>query len=520
MIGWASADAGDVSSSMSSDGIWRLTLIACAIGVAIQGGFSSLSDPDLPTHLALGEWIIRHRGVPHTEPFAWTRAGAPFYSYSWLAQVSMFALLRAWGPLGLHLLAAVACAGVTLASAAAARALGLRWSGSVVFAVASSMIALESTPFLRPQLFLHFLVPLTWVAVDRLRRSPGTDWKSLAAILGLNAIAANTHISFPVMAAALVLLLTDDGVGVSGHLIPGGLAVAAGWLLSPYALEWTDVFRLNFASNVLTRPPALTGELTPGFLIAPLYGVALGALPLAAMSDYRSDRERLLYGAMWLAGLILFARMFKGLGPWWWCATPMVIAVIGRLPRASGAEVRKVFASLLILFTFSLAISNLRLYPVLRPHEGDTITRTLPSVRASAAEPAARWLIQRLPSTARGRLLTVFHYGSYLEWRVSSLSVSIDGRTIFPDSAALPDAVTKDGIRHFGPWRSADLAIVPVTYPVAALLDTDTSWTKIGVARSEPWAPDVPQAGLWVRNAWWRSKGLLSVERPVDGILR
>jgi hypothetical protein len=46
-----------------------------------------LSDADLPMHLALGEWIVRHRGVPFTEPFAWTRAGEPFFAYSWGPEV-------------------------------------------------------------------------------------------------------------------------------------------------------------------------------------------------------------------------------------------------------------------------------------------------------------------------------------------------------------------------------------------------------------------------------------------------
>jgi hypothetical protein len=100
------------------------------------------------------------------------------------------------------------------------------------------------------------------------------------------------------------------------------------------------------------------------------------------------------------------------------------------------------------------------------------------------------------------------------------LSVSIDGRTIFPDSAALPDAFADHGVAHYGPWRSADLAIVPVTYPVAALLDGDTAWTRIGTAAPAPWAPDAPRAGLWVRDAWWRGAGQGNAERPADGVLR
>ena len=41
------------------------------------GAVRPLADPDLPMHLSVGEWIVRHRAVPFLEPFAWTRMGEP-----------------------------------------------------------------------------------------------------------------------------------------------------------------------------------------------------------------------------------------------------------------------------------------------------------------------------------------------------------------------------------------------------------------------------------------------------------
>ena len=519
-----SQDSGERSDTAfeaeSNARVWKLALVACALGIAIQSGYSSLSDPDLPSHLSLGEWITTHHGVPFSEPFAWTRAGAPFYAYSWLPQVVMFGLLRAVGPLGLHLMAAATGAAITISAAAAARALGLRWSGAVLFAVASAMIALESTPFLRPQLLMHLLVPLAWCSVARWRRVGWTTQRPLIELVALNAIAANVHITFPVMAVPLVLMLLDDEAIRWSRLALAIVAVLIGWLASPYALAWLDVFRLNFSANALTTPPPLSGEMTPGFLIAPWYGLAVGALPILALPEIRRDRERLLYGVLWLAGLLLFARMFKGLGPWWWCATPLAVAALSRLPLASTTGARVAFAGLLSVFVVSLAIPNVRLYAMLRPHEGDTNVRTLPSVKAFAAEPAARWLERHMRTGAPGRALTTFTYGSYLEWRLPSLSESIDGRTIFPDSAALPDAFAEHGVAHHGPWRSADLAIVPMTYPVTSLLDKDSAWIRVGVAEAAPWAATAPRAGLWVRRAWWQHAGKSEVERPLDGVLR
>ena len=53
---------------------WLVTWVGCALAAALWIGAAPLGDPDLPLHLAVGEWIARHHSVPFTEPFAWTRS--------------------------------------------------------------------------------------------------------------------------------------------------------------------------------------------------------------------------------------------------------------------------------------------------------------------------------------------------------------------------------------------------------------------------------------------------------------
>ncbi|MDB4881364.1 MAG: hypothetical protein JWL95_130 [Gemmatimonadetes bacterium] len=484
--------------------LWMVALCACALAIAVWSGFAPLSDPDLPNHLAMGERIVAHRGVPRIEPFAWTREGAPFFAYSWLAELAMFTVLRMMGPFGLHLLAGAAGAGATLAAAAAARALGAKPASATAFGVASAIVALESTPFLRPQLFMHVVVPLAWVCTARIARSERTSAAPLFALMLVSAVAASVHITFPVVAVPLVLLALGPQPDRDRRLVMAGGAVIAGWLLSPYALAWPDVFRLNFAPNAITRYPAPTGELTPGFIVAPLIGTLLAALPLVALPRLPGARERTWYGLLWLVGLILFARMFKGLGPWWWCTMPMTVTVLSLLPTLSSTATRRVYALLLVACVAALGLPTLRLYGELSRFEGGVGRSTLPSLKGYAAEPAARWLELHMLHGATGRLLTSFNYGSYLEWRLPTLSVSVDGRTIFPDSAAMPDAISERGTVYEGPWMSSDVAIVPVTFPVAARLDADPRWRRIGVAAPAPWATAAPRAGLWVRRSWWQ----------------
>jgi hypothetical protein len=279
------------------------------------------------------------------------------------------------------------------------------------------------------------------------------------------------------------------------------LAIVAGWLLSPYALVWPEVFRINFTANLITTTQGVVGELRGGFSVAPLIGGTLAITPLFAFR-LLTFRERLVYGAWWFAGLVAFAFAFKGLGPWWWCSTPLVVAV---LDRATNSIVRRhsaLAAAALVIVAATLALPNVLLFPRFVGYEGSLKARQLPSIKAFAAEPIARWMVGHARADIPGRLLTTFEYGSYLKWRLPALSESIDSRNIFPDSVVLSVSASDSPLR-LGPWREADVAIFPITYPLAAVLARDPAWRQVMVAPPPPWALDSKRAGLWIRRSWW-----------------
>ncbi len=501
----------------AGDAPWVIALILTALAAGVWFGAAPLADPDLPMHLAIGEWIVHHRAVPYTEPFAWTRMGAPYYAYSWLPQTLFFVLLRSFGPGGLHALAALAGIAVTLAGAMAGRAFRLPAAGVVLLGVASAFVAVESTPFLRPQLLMHAVVPLCWAAVAWLADDERTRPAPLAAIVVLSALAASIHITFPVVAATLSLIPSRSSWSPR-MLLTASAAVAAGWCLSPYGFHWLQVFQLNFAPNVLNATPSIVGELAPGFAVNAFLGGALILLPLFTLRKM-AGRERLLFGALWFVGLLVFSRVFKGLGPWWWCTTPMVALLLRRLPRPSSRTTEWAFAVLLAVAMTAFGLTNIRLYRELSRYEAPSLHGSLPSIKSFAVEPLARWLEESVRPAAGGKLLTTFNYGSYLKWRLPQLSESIDSRGIFPDSAAQPDAPARGG-GQFGPWQSADLAIVPLTYPVAAALDEALDWRRVAVAESPPWNPEAPRAGLWVRRSWWARSRRAGRTVPADETLR
>jgi hypothetical protein len=262
------------------------------------------------------------------------------------------------------------------------------------------------------------------------------------------------------------------------------------------------------------------GELTPGFFVSPLVGLALAALPLLARTDDMAAVERAAFGAMWLAGLAVFALYFKGLAPWWWCSLPLAVAALRRVGPPSSRRTATAFAVLAPATLLAFSITNVRLYGALHGYEGDLSSRTLPSIKAFASEPAARWLSSNLRPGFHGRLLTSFNYGSYLKWRLPGLSESIDSRNVFPDSAALPDVPSPRERAHLGPWATADLAIVPVTFPVAAVLDRAPEWHRVGDCVPSPWAPNAPAVGLWVRREWFARQARAGASLSASHTLR
>ena len=496
---------------------WRALLAFYAITVFVLAFLMPLDDIDLPMHLAIGGWIAQHHAVPFTEPFAWTRMGAPYYAYSWLMQLGSYGLLALLGPIGLHLLyAAIACASV-LAIAAMGRFEGWRPWPTLLLAAIHFVVLTRVTPSLRPQVVLYALVPLAWAAASLLRggSARGERW-ALGALFVASALAANTHILFALTGAPVFVLLLDPPAR-RRTVLYAALAVVAGWLCSPYALAWSDVFRLNFAPNPLFRFPSPISEYQPGFSTSPVIGAFLALTPLLAAGSprFRSDgalsspatRRWLALAALWLVGLIAFSRVEKAITIWWLVSLPLAGATLSRIPDPRSQLRARVRIGTLAVIGVLLCAEHAVMGRAIRSHEGTVATRTLPGRWALAAEPLANWLQTHARPAHRARLYTTFNFGSYLTWRLPEYSASIDSRTIFPDSVALPESYVVKELADsaLGPWRSADVAIVPLDYAVASALDRAPDWVRL--ARPDSGRAPRIRLGLWARRAWWDSVG-------------
>lgn len=496
---------------------WQLALIALLLFVA---GFSlPFADPDLSIHLATGEWIAKHHAVPFVEPFAWTRPGAPFQAYSWAIETLYYELIARFGPIGLNVLQGLTY--VALAAVMVILGKAARWNPWVIaLMVAGNLIVtLGATPYVRPQSILLIATPLAWALVYRSLDTTRLAW-TLAGLTAVSAVLANTHLLFPITAAPCVLLLTTPPPDRKRILLVP-IAIAVGWFISPYALHWVDVFRLNFAPNALFGPPTGINEYKPGYLMLVTAGNGSLALCLLftmlpwAAAPRLDTKSRILYGLLWLAGLLMFALAVRSLVVWWLLTIPLsgMVLSVARTPEVP--VVRTAQRAIVLVIFALIAAAGLESWEDPSLLAGDVASRYLPSTNAKSIEPLAKWLDCNTRHDTGGRLVTTFNYGGYVPWRLPYLSESIDGRVIFADSVSRPETYFVPFTRDIPlqPWRTADLAIFPVRFPVAGVLDTARGWHR--VAMTSQLEGPARMIGLWVTDRWWQRAGKIPLPRSV-----
>ena len=481
---------------------WARWIPVAALLLFALGASAPLADMDLPMHLATGAWIVRHHAVPFVEPFAWTRAGAPYYAYSWLPELLYYLLYAHAGAVALR-----AFHGLTFVAGGAslfwlARVAGWRAWTAIYLVFLSLLPAVLIAAFLRPQALLFPLVLLAWGAGLRVLDSPRpARWVVALALIA--SAAANSHLLFPVTALPGAIALTRAPTAWRrGNLV--AIALVGGWMLSPYGLRWPSVFHLYFQHNALLDFPPRIQEIIPGFLFARVSPICLilvavlGAIPWALRNSDTTLRERVVFALLWFAGLFAFGMAGRALLVWWFASLPALVRLIERMPSLREGFQRRagliVMAALPVVMSVGLSGSS------------SVAGAGLVSPARESVDQLAGWLDSHAHPSDRPKVLTVFNYGSYLTWRLPAYSMSVDGRSIFPDSAAASDAyrVATDGPFPLGPWRSADVAILPLSYPVAAVLDTAVDWKRVASAPASTLSKS--GSGLWVRRSWLEDK--------------
>ena len=159
-----------------------------------------------------------------------------------------------------------------------------------------------------------------------------------------------------------------------------------------------------------------------------------------------------------MGGLFLFGTAVRGIVIWLLAALPLLARAASAIPLPQLDRTRRInmFATLLVPLGMVGGVS--RQLGAIPQVTATRASRQLPVPAAAVVEPLVRFIECNLTYPMGTHAYTAFNYGSYLVWRLPSLSYSIDGRNIYPDSVAGAEAfqVANDGPMRLGPWRSAD----------------------------------------------------------------
>ncbi|MBQ8105135.1 MAG: hypothetical protein IJ127_19910 [Afipia sp.] len=172
----------------------------------VIGGNRSLQDADTYWQIVVGQSIIDHRALPHTDVYSFTRFGAPWMSSSWLAQVLYAASYAAAGWAGPVILAAL---GTAAAFALLVHILCRYFSAVHAIIVAMAAVLMSAHHFVARPHLLALPVMVAWVyglvKASDARRAPSL-W-----LLPLIILWANLHGGF-VLGLALIAPFALDAL--------------------------------------------------------------------------------------------------------------------------------------------------------------------------------------------------------------------------------------------------------------------------------------------------------------------
>ncbi len=459
------------------------TLLYC---VFIFGSQQLFRDADTGWHIRNGEWIIAHRSLPSTDPYSFSKPGAPWFAWEWGADAAM-GLADRWG--GLPAVAGLFAFAIAATSWLWAR-LSFIMDGDFFLtgSFAPLMVTAASAHWLaRPHVF-GWLLALAWVGLLEARPKAAVPVALFAGCLW-----ANIHASF-FLAPGIALLyavshfirpliwpldvcaeraLARRYAALAVAAAAGTLANPYGWRLHQHVFEFLTDTRLT---SQIAEFQSFNFHLQGATQIALVMAlVALGAVLALAQKNI----ARFLLAALLCWGGLRSARMIP------------LVALLG-LPIANAGiaaalrQMRGLRQPLVERLDAALAYSA-RLRRMDRQFSGVlfiliALALAPLGLRADAAFPAgtfpvaAAQSLELLPADAR--ILSSDHFGGYLIYRFKgSRKVFFDGRSDFYGAAFLEDygilAAARAGWRAIAARYRFTHALLPPNSPLVGALEDD-----------------------------------------------
>lgn len=463
-----------VTETRKLDGLLPLWVGIGVYVLLLAVGNGLLKDPDTYWQITLGQWMLDHRDVPHTDIYSFTMSGQPWISTQWLAQV-LYAL--AYGVAGWAGPVILAAASAALAIALLARFLDARLSRTATLVILAAVLALMAGHLLARPHVLAMPVMVAWMAGLVEAMDPDLDRGRVPPfrLLPLMALWANLHGGFVLGLALIGPIALDvvrqapkpDRIRLLLRWMLFGLAALVAGCITPYGWD-----ALMASRRILSLGAALAviGEWRPADFghAGPLECIVLGTFAFVLWRGITLPLMRivLVIGFVYMA--LSHVRNAEVLA----LLAPLVLAkpigeVFGRdsakdVASAPGRLVYAGFALCLIAGTFVLA----------------TVRHYKPTDEAA---PAAA--VDALHKLHVSRVFNDYDFGGYLIWR--GVPTFIDGRTeLFGEKFVIDhDRATllKDPDSLFRLLKDYDIqaTLMRTRSPAAKLLDRLDGWEKV-----------------------------------------
>lgn len=407
-----------VTKTPENAGAARWLLPLCVVASATCA-LLPFSNPDLYWHLSAGARILAERAVPTQDWLSFTRAGAPWVDFEWLAQVLWQLALRAGGWWGLLLLKAGCLAAAGWALWKTLELYGRPPASRAAWLLAWALALLPAND-LRPENFSIALFGLEWWWLERDRlggpRRLGTPELVLAAAAFM--LWANLHAGFAyglgLLALAAVTAEPERRLrlaAVLGAAVAGTLANPAGYRLYPVLMEHA---RGLGELSVLIRewqPPTLRDPW-----LWPFWALLFTAFGAILRRQLRLNLPRLHLLAVCLLG-ISAARHVRTAPYFAAVAVPAAAVAFAEWHARWRRGAAYAAVAGLLLFWGARVAPQLRAEPVIPRY---------------APEGVARFLSANAELFGSRRMFNPSDWGGFLAWRLGpGFPVFADGRYLF-----------------------------------------------------------------------------------------
>jgi hypothetical protein len=405
----------------------RLLLVTLLYLLPAFQALLPVEDPDLWWHLRTGQWIVDHGQVPFEDPFSAFGSGKPWIAYSWLYEILVYGLFRAFGLVGIVWFTVVMSTLIALALHVLVRRAKLPFLMELIV-VALALSAMK--PIYSPRSWLFSILFFAVELNVALRVRSGGKPVLLALLPPIFLLWANLHIQFSYGLAVLGFLAVEslfaamprsEGRGENRETIPLGPMIATVFacllatLVNPYHYRLLLVF-LEIAAQ--TEVFQYVQELQPLFFRTPADWFILALALMTAFSLGWQKNLRLLPLGLLLMAVLLSFRARRDS----WVVVTVAAALIGDNGAWNAVGESFGITKARIFFVVAAVIVALGLMSRYReinePHLQQVVESRFP-VNAVAFVRQNRF---------PGPLYNNFDWGGYLIWSLPELPVSIDGR--------------------------------------------------------------------------------------------